>query len=90
MFDDVEYDPAKDAENRRKHGLSLEAFPVFDAMPVIIPDNRADYGEVRWWAIGRIDGRGHVVTFTRRNARIRMISFRPAREKEMRRYEQAT
>jgi hypothetical protein len=90
MSDAVDFDPAKDAANRRKHGLPLDRWPEFDAAPVLIEDRRGDYGEQRWWAIGRIDGKGHVVTFTWREGRVRMISFRRARDQEMQRYEQTT
>jgi uncharacterized protein len=81
-----EFDPAKDAANRLKHGLSLADFSGFDSLPVIIPDVRRDYGERRDWAVGRIDGRGHILTFTRRGDIMRLISLRRAHEKEMKRY----
>jgi uncharacterized protein len=85
-MDDADFDPEKDAANRRKHALSLDRFPSFDKPPLILTDDRFDYQEVRYIAVGRIEERPHVVTFTLREGRVRMIGFRRAHEKEMRRY----
>jgi len=85
----IEFDPEKDAANRAKHGLSLAEFEGFDGDPVTRVDGRRDYGEVRYRAFGRVNGQGRCVVFTLRADRMRLISYRPAREKEMRRYEQA-
>ncbi len=53
----IEFDPAKDAVNRAKHGISLAAASVLLQGPIlIIEDNRRDYGEDRWLAIGAIQG----------------------------------
>ena len=41
----ISFDPAQDAANIAKHGLSLEDFAGFDARPVVIEDTRYDYGE---------------------------------------------
>jgi uncharacterized DUF497 family protein len=84
----IEFDPAKNADNIAKHGLSLADFTGFDAEPVIIVDDRVDYGETRYRAFGRIDGGGHAIVFTLRGETMRLISFRRAHEKEMRRHEQ--
>ncbi len=84
---DLTFDPAKDAANIAKHGLSLADFRGFDAEPNIYVDDRHDYGEVRLLARGRIGGRGYCVVFTVVDAGTRVISFRRAHEKEMRRYE---
>ncbi|BCA62404.1 hypothetical protein HMP09_1638 [Sphingomonas sp. HMP9] len=81
------FDPAKDAANIAKHGVSLAAFAGFDDDPIVRIDGRYEYGEVRYRAYGRIAGRGFCIVFMRREATIRLISFRRAHEKEMRRYE---
>jgi uncharacterized DUF497 family protein len=83
----VEYDPAKDRDNVAKHKLSLGDFNGFDADPHVTVDDRYDYGETRYRAFGRIDGLGHCLVFTERNAVTRLISFRRAHEKEMALYE---
>jgi uncharacterized DUF497 family protein len=84
---DVEFDPTKDARNIAAHGLSLADFDGFDEEPVVVEDIRADYGERRLRAFGRIAGKGHCLVFTVRGGRMRLISFRRAHDKEMRRYE---
>lgn len=83
----VEFDPAKDAANMAKHGLSLADFGGFDADPAVIADDRYDYGETRLLAFGRVGGVGHCLVFTVTGDTMRLISFRRAGEKEMRRHE---
>jgi len=53
----------------------------------VLVDDRYDYGETRYQAFGRVQGEGRCLVYTERDGRFRLISFRPAREKEMRRYE---
>lgn len=83
----MEFDAAKDAANIAKHGLSLADFTGFDGEANVIVDGRRDYGETRYQARGRIAGLGYCVVFTFDENAVRMISFRRAHEKEMRRYE---
>lgn len=87
---DVEFDPAKDVANVAKHGLSLAEFPGFDAAPAVTTDDRYDYGETRYRAYGRVEGVPHCLVYTVVPAGIRLISFRRAHEKEMRRYESSS
>lgn len=84
---EIEFDPAKNAVNRAKHGLSMADFAGFDADPIVTVDGRTDYGEARYRAFGRIAGSGHCLVFTMRGAVLRIIGFRRAHEKEMRRYD---
>ena len=83
----IEFDPAKDAANIAKHGLSLAEIRPFDARPSVRVDGRYDYGETRYQAFGRIAGRGYCLVFTFTPGRVRAISFRRAHDKEMRRHE---
>ena len=83
----IEYDPAKDADNVAKHGVSFAQYAGFDTEPVIVVDDRADYGETRFRAFGRLEGEGYAIVFTLRGETMRLISFRRAHEKEMRRHE---
>jgi uncharacterized DUF497 family protein len=86
------WDPRKDIENQRKHGIAFEdACCVFeDPNLTVLPDDR-DYGEARWIAIGRFEWRVLVVVFTDRNGRERIISARRARRDEEKLYfEKAT
>ena len=82
----LDYDPAKDAANIAKHGLSLADFVGFDAQPVVLVDDRLDYGEVRYRTFGWIAGKGFCIVFVVRQGAWRLISFRRAHEKEMRRH----
>ena len=83
----IEFDPDKDALNREKHGLSLADSEQLDlAAAAVIADLRYNYGEARFQAYGRIDGRLHVLAFTMRGDTVRAISFRKANQKEEKRY----
>lgn len=83
----ITFDPSKNATNIAKHGVSLADFTGFDGQPTVSVDERYDYGETRYQARGRINGRGYCVVYTGSEAGIRLIGFRRAHEKEMRRYE---
>lgn len=85
----VEFDPAKDAINQAKHGVSLAAATGFDWDTALErEDDRFDYGETRFVAIGLIDARVHVLVFTEGtdDDAIRVISLRPAEKHEVRFY----
>ena len=85
----VEFDPAKDEINRTKHGVSLGAAINFDWDTAIErEDDRFDYGEVHFVAIGLIDARVYVMAFNEGSDddTLRIISLRPAEKHEMRHY----
>ena len=85
----VEFDPTKDEINRAKHGISLEATTGFDwDMALEREDDRFDYGEARFVAIGQIDGLLHVMVFTEGSDddTVRVISLRRAEKHETRFY----
>ncbi len=84
---EVTFDPAKDAANIAKHGLSMADFAGFDGEASVIVDDRYDYGETRFQARGRIAGVGYCAVFAFNADALRLVSFRRAHEKEMRRYE---
>lgn len=84
----IEFDPTKDDANLAKHRLSLADFEGFDGEAIVNVDDRQAYGESRFRAFGRIDGLGYCIVYTRRGLTMRLISFRRAHEKEMRRHEQ--
>jgi len=85
---DIEFDPAKDAANLAKHGISLSEAAEFDFTAAVITiDGRFDYGEVRFRAFAYADGQGRCLVFTAISSTvIRAISYRRARQKEMQRY----
>jgi uncharacterized DUF497 family protein len=81
---DIEFDPAKDAANIEKHGVSLgRAAEIADA--IVIEDERFS-DERRFRIYGLIDGKPHCIAATLRGAVVRVISVRRAHEKEYRRY----
>lgn len=83
----LSFDPAKNEANIAKHGLSFDDFTRFDAVPVVVKDDRYDYGETRYLAFGRVDGEPRCLVFTVRGDSIHAISLRRAHLKEIRRYE---
>jgi hypothetical protein len=83
MTDD--FDPAKDAINQSKHGISLARWVDLD-MSVTYEDDRHDYGEPRYRAYGLIGDLAYCLTFTDRDGKVRPISLRCAHAKEMKRY----
>jgi uncharacterized DUF497 family protein len=86
---EVTFDPAKNERNIRERGLSFERAQDFDFKTAFLRiDARQDYGETRHVALGFLDGRLHVLCFTETTAGIRVISFRRANAREVKRYEQ--
>jgi len=83
----IEYDPAKDAINRDKHGISLYEVTRFEWDTAHIEeDTRHDYGEQRFEATGYVGQRLYVVVFCFRGQTKRIISVRKANPREMKRY----
>ncbi len=86
----IEFDPMKDDENRRKHGLPLAAADfLFDGPYIEEEDRRGNYGETRFIATGpveRLENRICVVVYTWREGVRRVISFRKANEREVKTY----
>lgn len=52
-------------------------------------DERNEYGEVRFVSIGPIHARLHVMVWTVRGKKVRIISLRKANSREVKRYEQS-
>lgn len=78
---DIEFDPAKDAANIAKHGVSLSRAVELEILSYRA-DDRRDYGEARFNAYGLIDGKLYALTFTVREGAVRAISLRRCRPKE--------
>jgi uncharacterized DUF497 family protein len=77
--------------NIRDHGISLRPAEVFDFDSALFDlDDREDYGEIRWNALGFLDARLYSLTFTKvKDGVIRAISLRKATTPERKRYGQA-
>jgi hypothetical protein len=87
----VSFSPRKNAVNRRKHGISLQRAENFDLTAALIfPENSQDYGELRYQAIGFLDARLYVLTFTEAEESIHAISLRKAEKSEERIYADET
>lgn len=84
-------DPLKETENLRKHGLPLVAAEfLFDGPFIEEEDTRADYGETRFIATGPVAPLGNrvcVAVYTWRGHIRRVVSFRKANDREVRKYQ---
>jgi len=84
---DFEWDGAKERANRRKHGVDFKtAAKVFLDPYVIEFGDRDVAGELRFSAIGVVDGRMLFVSYTMRGDVVRIISARGAEPHEKRKY----
>ena len=87
---EVAFDAIKNIQNIELRGLSFERVAEFEfATAWIVVDDRKDYGETRYRAIGFLAERLHALVFTETQVGIRVISFRKANQREERLYEQA-
>lgn len=87
---EITFDPAKDASNIAKHGVSLALAAEFEwESGVVWPDVRREYGEARMAAIGYIGLRLYAVVFVDRADVRRIISLRKANLREVKRYAEA-
>ena len=83
----IYFDPQKNERNLRDRGLSFEAAAQFEFESALVHiDDRQEYGEVRYVALGYLSGRLHVLCFTEIIDGIRVISFRRANDREVKRY----
>lgn len=83
---EYEFDPAKSAANRDKHGLDFVAAQALWQVPALIMPS-AYPAEERWLRTGRLGERFWTAVYTQRGARIRIVSVRRARRAEVTRYE---
>lgn len=84
---DFEWDEAKRASSRERHGVDFAEIAGMDwTSALVVEDDRQDYGERRFLVMGRIGGRLHVAVITPRGERFRVISLRKANKREEGRY----
>ena len=85
----ISYDPTKNQRNLEQRGLSFDQVTDLDWDNAwIFEDKRNEYNEVRYIAYSMLNERLHFVCFTETNDGIRVISFRQANSREVKRYEQ--
>ncbi len=83
----ISFDSAKNERNIRERGLSFEQADEFEFETALVSvDSRKDYGETRYIGLGLFRARLHVLCFTETVDGIRVISFRKANEREVKRY----
>lgn len=83
----ISFDPAKNEWNIRVRGLPFDAAAHFDFETAVYAiDDRRDYGETRYVALGMLGDRLHVLCFVEIEDGIRIISFRKANAREVKRY----
>lgn len=83
-----EWDESKRAANLAKHNVDFAAAADFEWDTAIeIIDDRFDYDEERWVALGFIGNQLHVLVYVYRFDAIRIISLRRANKRERTYYE---
>ncbi len=88
---EFEWDEAKRFANLRKHGVDFARVVAFEwQTSTAYLDRRRHYGELRLIASGFISHRLHILVFTYRGSRIRVISLRKANDKEIAEYEETS
>lgn len=84
---ETDWDETKRLTNLSNHGLDFVDVPFLEwADALVEADLRFDYGEVRLRATALRDDHAYIVVFTVERGRVRIISFRNANRKEVRRY----
>lgn len=84
---EFEWDEEKRQSNLKKHGVDLiQARQIFEGYTVEFADNRYNYGEERFVAIGQAGVQVLTVVYTVRSEVIRLISARKATKDETRIY----
>lgn len=86
---EFDYDPAKSAANKAKHGIDFEEAQALwkDEMLLEAPARTDD--EPRFLVIGRIGGKHWSAVCVPRDGKVRIISVRRARQQEIEHYEGA-
>ena len=83
----VTFDLDKSARNIAERGLSFEQAAKFEFETALVrKDERREYGETRYVALGKLESRLHVLCFTETEEGIRVVSFRKANDREINRY----
>ena len=82
----IDFDPAKDARNLEKHGLSLALATELDWDAALVwIDERQQYGEMRLIALAPRTGILYYVAFVDRGIVQRIISLRRTNRREVKR-----
>jgi uncharacterized DUF497 family protein len=75
MADGFEWGEGKQRQNPSEHGVDFaDAALIFEGAVLEAVDDRADYGEIRYRALGRVDADHFMVVYTWRGENRRIIS----------------
>ena len=86
----IEFDPAKDAANKTKHGVSLALAGELDWEAALVwVDDRFEYAELRMIALAPKTEILYYVAFLERGELRRVISLRRANRREVKHYVQS-
>ncbi len=76
--------------NKKKHGISLSRAEDFDfEAAIFLVDDREDYGEIRFRALGFLDAKLYSLVFSQDGDDIRAISLRKATKHEAKEYKES-
>ena len=80
----ITFDRAKRETTLRERGIDFrQAKEVFDGPHLTRPDDREDYGELRYVSAGKLNGRIVIIVWTPRGKARRIISMRKANDREI-------
>jgi hypothetical protein len=82
-----EFDPAKSATNKQKHGIDFTEAQILWNDPDLLEIQAKTIDEKRFLIIGKIEEKHWAGIITYRNENIRIISVRRARNEEIMLYE---
>ena len=88
QYQEYEWNETKREVNLTKHRVDFSAVRTFDWETARVYQGKSNI-ELRWVAHGYIGHRLHVLVFTERHDRVRVISLRKANEKEIEAYAKA-
>lgn len=84
----IEFDYEKSEKNRHQRQLSFEEAINFEwETALVTQDVRKNYPEERYIAMGFLYDRLHIICFTPIQNGVRIISFRKANQREVKKYE---
>lgn len=88
IMDGFEWDEEKRRRNLADHSVDFaDAALIFEGEVLETKDSRADYGEARYRALGRVDNDNFLVVYTWRGSNRRIISAWKVGEDGKRRYQ---
>ena len=86
-MEEFDFDEDKSQANLEKHGIDFEAAQALWHDPDLLEVQAKTEGEPRFLVIGRIGAKHWSAVVTYRDGRIRLISVRRARKREVELYE---